>query len=284
MIFGQIYHKILSDVMSFGTVEKNNRTNTLIRMLPEGVSFSLNISDHILPTCGLRRTKPWHSAAEAAWCFLGHDHIRWLQTHLKVWDQFADEKGNLEQAYGARWRHGFADIMEEMPCDQVAIAIERLNADSTDRRIWITSYSPIEDLAKTGQKTVPCPVGFSLAIMGDQLCSTLMIRSSDLYFGLPYDVMRHAFVMSAFAASLGVGLGHMRITLAHPHVYKPQWKNVTEMINNNTVNHPIIKIPVVSIESIAKNPDKYVELVKTICNAIPADRWPDYDPKSEVVK
>lgn len=282
--FGLIYHDILSAVMSHGIVEKNRRTDTHIRMLPEGISFALHLNDNVLPTCGLRKTKPWHAAAEAAWCFMGHDHINWLRQHTKAWDQFAEPDGRLPQAYGARWKFAFSETNDHgIQCDQVAEAVRRLENDMSDRRVWITSYHPVEDLVKTGQKTVPCPVGFSLSIMDGQLCSSLMIRSSDLYFGLPYDVMRHALVMAAFAATLGVGLGHMRVTLAHPHVYRPQWPNVISMLGN-VVKIPYIVMPNWKIDHIVKSPNEYVALVSNRCNIVPAEYWPAYEGKSEVVK
>lgn len=284
--FGLVYRDVLDDVMSRGVVETNHRTNTQIRMLPEGISFALHLNDNVLPTCGLRRTKPWHAAAEAAWCLLGHDHTDWLRKYTKVWDPFCEVVNSsyrLSQAYGARWLHAFSDIMEEIPCNQIDEAMERLGDDSSDRRIWITSYHPVEDLVKTGQKTVPCPVGFSLSVMDGQLCSSLMIRSSDLYYGLPYDVMRHAFLMAAFASTLGIGLGHMRVTLAHPHVYRPQWANVTAMLSQS-VACPRISLPMAAISFLTHNPDEYVELIKRQCDSVPEEYWPSYEGKSEVVK
>lgn len=280
--FATIYHEILSTVMAHGIVEMNKRTNTLIRMLPEGISFAINLNDNTVPTCGLRRTKPWVAAAEAAWCLLGHDHINWLKKYTSTWDQFAEADGKLPQAYGARWLHAFSDLLEEIPCNQIEEAISRLEDDMSDRRIWITTYHPVEDLVKTGQKTVPCPVGFSLSVMDSQLCSSLMIRSSDLYFGLPYDVMRHAFIMSIFANTLGIGVGYMRVTLAHPHIYKPQWDNVVQMLNSDPMT-PRIVMPHAAINAVAKEPDWYVELVKERCLKVPEEYWP-INLKGTVVK
>lgn len=284
--FGLVYRDILTDVMSRGMVEMNRRTNTHIRMLPEGISFALHLNDNVLPTCGLRRTKPWHAAAETAWCLLGHDHTDWLRKYTKVWDPFCDVVDGsykLPQAYGARWLHAFSDIMEEIPCNQIDEAIERLENDDSDRRVWITSYHPVEDLVKTGQKTVPCPVGFSLSVMDGQLCSSLMIRSSDLYFGLPYDVMRHALLMAALASTMGIGLGYMRVTLAHPHIYRTQWGHVNGMLSN-PVSCPKIMMPIAGMEKIVNDPDAYVETVKAVCEAVPEEYWPTYIGKSEVVR
>lgn len=280
--------------------ELNQRTGSRIRALPAGASFVVDLWDRVLPTCGLRRTRPHIAAAEAAWCVLGHAHVDWLRKWTKVWDAFADVtdcakcdgtgrmveeypcaecdgSGKtywLEQAYGNRWR-------VSLGIDQLATAMARLKKDPSDRRVWISSWDPSVDILDLGQKTVPCPVGFTLSVLGDRLNSTLMIRSSDLYMGLPYDVLRHALVMNMVACSLGTGMGHMRVTLAHPHLYERHYDLAANMIGMEPVV-PQIQMPAGwAVGVVYDNPDGYVALVKRLCDAA---LWPPYDPKSEVVR
>lgn len=300
MTFAEIYYGLLRAVLEC-PVSANERTKSRIRELAGGASFGFLLADDVLPTCGLRRTRPRIAAAEAAWCVLGHNHVDWLRRYTKVWDQFADVmdcvpcdgtgttsvgkcanctgSGKtywLEQAYGYRWRHAFG-------VDQLAVGLERLRADPSDRRVWISSWHPGEDILMEGQKTVPCPVGFTLSVTDGRLNSTLMIRSSDLYMGLPYDVMRHALVMRICASSLVRGLGHMRVALAHPHLYEAQWPLAEEMVGNGRVTVPDLKMPGPpwGIDMVYMNPDKYVDLVSKQADAL---EWPAYDPRSEVVR
>lgn len=285
--------------------ELNQRTGQKIRALPGGASFRIDLSPGVLPLIGQRKTFPHVAAAETAWCLLGHYHINWLRQHTQVWDRFADVKdciicegsGKLDsscyegkpngicmncqgsgktywlkQAYGNRWRNAFG-------VDQLAIGLERLRADSSDRRVWISSWDPGEDIRAAGQKTVPCPVGFTLNIMGGKLNSALMIRSSDLYYGLPYDVMRHALVMDACAASLGVKPGIMRVTLAHPHVYERQWSEASQMLAQEPVV-PEISLPGLTVEQVMDTPDGYVAAMKAAAHA---RIWPSFRGQTEVV-
>ncbi len=298
--FWSHYARILRAILEGGIRETNRRTGSVIAMLPEGASFVLDLSDGLLPTCGLRKTRPHIAAAELAWCLRGDNHIDWLRRHTKVWDAFADARdcascggggkddedfqcpncdGSgktywLDQAYGYRWRVKFG-------IDQLATGIERLKIDPSDRRVWISSWDPSEDIIIDAQKkTVPCPVGFTLSVMADKLCSTFMIRSSDLYMGLPYDIYRHAFLMASVAASLNRMTGYMRVVLAHPHIYEQHFENCRRMLEEQPVT-PVLALPYLGVDWITKNADDYVSTVQQLSGIGP---WPTFDPKARVVR
>lgn len=309
MTFAQEYVHLLDGVLRHGFDEKNNRTGVMIKAL-ECYTFHISLGDGVLPTCGIRQTKPHIAAAELAWCLLGHNHIDWLRKHTKVWDPFADvtdcaacdgtgvtefldsytesvqanceECGTsgktywLEQAYGNRWRNTFGR-------DQLAMAIRALRHDSTDRRIWISSWDPATDgLGASGQKTVPCPVGFTLSILNGKLNSTFVIRSSDLYMGLPYDVMRHALLMSAVAAEIGIkSLGIMQVSIAHPHIYQPHFDIAKSLVDGRKLVVPAMHMPKMTTKDIVDDPDGYVGRVRE--EAL-WHTWPPAAIKMDVVR
>jgi thymidylate synthase len=273
-IFAECYRDLISQIMSANIVDVNLRTDTRLKLLPQGHSFSINLSNNVLPTCGLRRTRPHIAAAEAAWCFRGEASLDWLQKHTKVWNVFADDNNDIMEAYGHRWRYAFA-------IDQIQTAITRLLTDPTDRRIWISSYHPTYDLRDTKQKTVPCPVGFTLSVCHDRLNSSYMIRSSDVIMGLPLDVMRHALVMRAIACSMQADLGHMRVCLAHPHIYESHWVAAEEMLKQE-IRIPNIQMPMMSVDDIADYSDQYVNIIRDAVWV--SGNWPDFDPTIRVVK
>ena len=305
--FASIYYMIVSVCLrgAESTEELNRRTGQRIKALPGGASFRIDLSDGILPTPGCRRVYPHVAAAETAWCLLGHNHVDWLRTHTEVWDQFADARdcvecegrGDrqdfsasmdnrytcencrgtgktywLEQAYGWRWRAKFG-------IDQLAVGLQRLRDDPSDRRVWISSWDPGEDIVPQDQKTVPCPVGFTLSVMAGRLNSALMIRSSDLYMGLPYDVMRHCLVMAACAASLEVKPGIARFTLAHPHLYESNWQDASQMLAQKLVA-PKLELPTTPDNVIMADPDKYVNDMRAAASKF---EWPTFRGQSGVV-
>ena len=300
MFNGEVWISNVCFDMEIPIVEKNNRTNSLIRELSGGVSMKINLHDNVLPTCGVRKISPVTAAAENAWCILGHNHIDWLRTHTRVWDQFADVmecrecdgrghgdfadqdcdvcggSGNvywLNQAYGNRWKHTFG-------VDQLIAGLNRLTRDPSDRRVWISSWDPSNDITSDGH-TVPCPVGFTLSITNGRLNSSLMIRSSDIVMGLPHDVMRHTFLMWAVAETLNTNMGYMQITLAHPHVYEKHWEVA------NLMRQQILVIPKFMrvrwpVDRIFATPDAYVHEIRKTTHTW-ATEWPTFRPKMEVV-
>lgn len=274
-IFAEHYRILAANIMHNGYRDVNKRTGAGIKLLPQGHMFSINLGDDILPTCGIRRTRPHIAAAEVAWCLSGVPNVAWLRKHTKVWDAFADDNGNVMEAYGYRWKHSFG-------YDQIQTAIGRLTRDSTDRRVWISSWDPMFDLIDSGQKTVPCPVGFTLSKYAGCLNSTYVIRSSDVFMGLPYDIMRHALLMRAIANSIpDTQMGFMSVMLAHPHIYETHFKLVEEMIGQE-IKVPYLKMPGLNVADITNFPDDYVRLIKD--DFLITDNWPDFDPKVTVVK
>lgn len=277
--FASIYNDLLKETLDLSNTEMNARTGALI-FIGNPQAFTLDLSDNLLPTCGYRKTYPHVAAAEVAWCLLGHNHINWLRKHTHVWDDFATIKKPLGketrvlwEAYGHRWRHAFG-------VDQVSAAVGRLIRDSSDRRVWISSWDPRVDLDLNNRaKTVPCPVGFTLSVVDKKLRSTLMIRSSDLFMGLPYDVMRHALFMSAAAVNIGVMPGLMTVMLAHPHIYETHLTRVTEMLRDDPKS-PGMQMPDWSIDRVMEQPDDYVSRMRAYAEV---QAWPNVY-KAEVVR
>ncbi len=280
--FGQVYQDLLSRLLTFGVEERNQRTGATIRILRGGESFKLGLGGSILPTCGLRKTYPHVAAAELAWCLLGHDHVRWLTGHTKVWDQFAEwdasptrqhNPGHMDAAYGYRWRYKFGR-------DQLQLAINALRKDPSDRRIWISSWDPSEDgLGAPDQKTVPCPVGFTLSIVDGYLDSTFLLRSSDTFMGLPHDVARHAYLMKALACTLKVTPGVMQVSVAHPHLYDKHFALAERCLAMDIIE-PAFGMPYKTIDDIVARPDEYVKLERETAKMV---TWPTYSPKVSVV-
>lgn len=290
--FAKVYHDLLKDLLNDGIDEINRRTGAQIKVMVGGASFKLDLSDWLLPTCGLRKTWPHVSAAELVWCLSGSDNTMWLRRHTKTWDQFTDHadycvkyrdifpedcicyaKWHIGSAYGYRWRERFGR-------DQLQLAINALKADPTDRRIWISSWDPGRDgLGAKDQKTVPCPIGFTFSIVNNKLYSTFVLRSSDVFMGLPYDVMRHSMLMAVVATELGVDLGVMQVTLAHPHLYEAHWDLAAECLKQWVVS-PEITLPHSTIHDVSCAPDAFVHVLKGICAV---REWPTYSPKVAVI-
>lgn len=286
--FQTIYGWLLHDLLN-APIELNVRTGTRVAVIPGGVSFSLDLSDRLVPTCGLRKTFPRVAAAEIAWYISGEQDATWMTQQAPIWDKFVEPLKRLrldalghpysetfqgvKAAYGYRWRNHFER-------DQLREAIDALKRNPSDRRIVISAWDPSEDgLMSEGQKNVPCPAMFTLNVLDGRLHSTMLLRSSDVFVGLPYDVLGHALLMDAIATELEVGLGIMHFTLAHAHLYEVHWALAQECLRQTPVA-PALSMPAWSVSEIEVARDEYVATVARHARRV---EWPKYNPRPEVV-
>jgi thymidylate synthase len=275
--FHDTYRGLLSWVLE-GKVELNDRTRTRVRVGRGGASFSIDLRNGILPTIGCRKTFPRSAAAEVAWFLLGTQSAAFIHTYAPMWDKFVEElqpgRFGVKAAYGYRWRRYFDR-------DQIALVLAALREDSSDRRCYVGAWDPATDgLGASGQKNVPCPVGFSVSILDGELHSALTLRSSDVFVGLPYDIMGHALLMNAFAIELGVATGVLHVTLAHAHLYEHHWDMAVEALAQAPVV-PQLPFPGWTIEQIVQSPDQYVTDFAAVAKLF---EWPEYNPKPFLVE
>lgn len=294
--FPDVYDNLLWRLIRRGTVERNTRTGKEVKALGP-VAFKLDLSEGLLPVPGNRRVFPATAAAETAWYLMGTQDATFMLKHARVvWEKFVEplwkdglgegiptmDQG-VKAAYGYRWRRHFKR-------DQLHLAIETLRRNPSDRRVWISAWDPAEDgLGAEGQLNVPCPVGFSLSILDGRLNSSYHLRSSDVFVGLPYDVMGHAILMDLLATELGfLGPGEMEFTLAHPHIYDVHWEMAHESFHHkkkprvNLLNSgrtdPFFPW---RVDDVVRSADIFVDLYKDEGRKA---EWPEYCPKPEVVQ
>lgn len=260
---GHWYEDLLKQVMNHGVTELNARTGAHVRALPnQVVEIDCGIA---LPTCGLRRVFPHVAAAELAWTLSGKKSIQWLVNYTKMWNNFQEEDGTIEAAYGYRWRTHFKR-------DQLFQAIDALRQDRSSRQVVVLAWDPAEDgLMARKKKNVPCPLGFSINIIGNKLNMGVYVRSSDLVVGLPYDVMHYALLLDAIREELAMTTadwrdlvrGSLMMTLTHAHVYDQHFDLAWRMLDNPP--EPSLTIfPMWRPHSIISQPDDYVAEVKRL--------------------
>lgn len=315
MPFFDVYGALLAWLMA-SPIETNERTGKRVRVGRGGTSFRVDLTDGLLPTIGYRRTYPKSAAAEAAWYVMGTQDAEFIRRHAPLWDKFVEEIevdlashamsscpvpkslqyrtedirtlggevrrvqvgpaffDGVRSAYGYRWRRHFGR-------DQLRLAVEALRANPSDRRVYVSAWDPSEDgLGAVGQKNVPCPASFTFSRQGDELHSSLFLRSSDVFVGLPYDVMGHALLMDAVAHELRIRPGVMHVTLAHAHLYESHWDMTAEALRQNPVL-PKLQLPGWSLSQIERDPEDYVQRYAAEARAC---GWPAYNPKPEVVE
>lgn len=285
--FWHAYQFLLGQLLTCD-VETNERTGARVRVLPGATSFGIDLSTRVLPTAGIRRVYPRVAAAEVAWYISGEQDATWMTKQAPIWDKFVEPLERLsleggfphkvqfegvEAAYGYRWRRHFDR-------DQLKTALQALHDNPSDRRVVICAWDPAQDGNGTqGQKNVPCPAMLTFNVVGGKLHSTMLLRSSDVFVGLPYDVLGHALLMDAIATELGVGLGIAHFTLAHAHLYEAHWGMAEEAIIQQPVVPPMA-MPGWTVYAIEKDRDGYVQAVR---DATALHDWPKFAPRPEVI-
>ena len=273
----EAYRPLLHELHRFGIYETNVRTGVDIRMLYGGHSFKLDLADGRLPVAGNRRYWPKIAAAETAWQFMGTQSPDWiLENAPKMWQDFVED-GKLKTAYGYRWREHFGR-------DQLSLALEELENNPSNRQIYISSWDPATDgLGGPQPKNIPCPVGFSLTRTGDALHCSVFIRSSDVFIGLPYDIMCYSLTLDAIAASIRCFPATMHVTLAHPHYYMPHASMINECLLGEQADWTVDVQPLMpgwTVTMILQDPKGYLDQVLGLAGLVDHS---DYSPVPELV-
>lgn len=289
----EAYRGLLSEIVDHGVEEQNARTRTGIKMLRGGHSFKLDLTSGRLPVAGNRRYYPHVAAAETAWQLMGTrspDFI--LGKAPKLWSKFVED-GKLKTAYGWRWREAFGR-------DQLQLAVDALRDDPTNRQLWVQAWDPRSDgLGGPQPKNIPCPIGFAVSRHRDDLHMSVFVRSSDVFVGLPYDVMCYALTLDCIAASVGCRPASLHFTLAHPHIYEPHWDLTRACLGHEFTGHERYhnkklegassswadgcepNLPGWSIEQVLRDPDGYVDIVRGLSRRVSSSSW---DPTPEVIE
>lgn len=274
------YGRILHELLDSPFTETNARTGVKIKTLPGGISFKINLRCGTLPICGHRKLHPKTAAAEVAWFLSGTKDVTWMAKHAPIWNKFVEDDGKtVNAAYGYRWIKHFGR-------NQITHIISALWADPTNRRIYVSAWDPAQDGFEFPSKNVPCPVGFTISLVGDELHSSLLMRSSDVFVGLPYDVMGHVILMDVIAATLNtdsrfnVHPGSLHVTLAHPHLYECHFEMAQEAVSKQVVFEAPRRVTGWNYEDVVNRPDDFVAAHLEESRKV---RWPEFNPRPEVV-
>lgn len=178
-----------------------------------------------------KRIFPKSIAVETEWFLKGLTSTKWLNTYgVKIWDQWADENGELGPVYGKQLRdfNGFDQLKEV-----VALAKE----DPSSRRLVVNLWNPL-DIDK--MKLPPCHYGFQFVVHNKQIDVVVSMRSLDLFVGAPYDVAMYALILSSFTKELGSNYiaGEVVINAANAHIYEEHCESAATYVGRKKTELP----------------------------------------------
>jgi thymidylate synthase len=214
-----------------------------------GVSFRITNPRNRLLYVPERNTSLGYTIAEAVWYFIGDNKTDWISNYSSFWSDISDDGVTANSAYGARIfkphpRTSMYDTLKVGDNSQWQFVLNELSRDPDSRRAVVHVKSPRDNLDK---KDVPCTLTLQFFIRENKLHMIVNMRSSDLIFGLTYDVPAFTLFQEKLAQELDVGLGsytHMSNSL---HVYKRHFSMCNKILNgksnNKSVWDPMPKMP-----------------------------------------
>ena len=208
----QQYLDLLDRVLSDG-VDRGDRTGTGTRaVFGHQMRFDLAAGFPLLTTKKLHTRSIFH---ELLWFIKGDTNIRYLQENgVSIWDEWADEKGDLGPVYGKQWRHWQTPDGGEV--DQLAELILQLKNNPHSRRHILSAWNPAD---VPNMALPPCHCLFQFYVADGRLSCQLYQRSADIFLGVPFNIASYALLTHMIAHVTGLKVGDFVHTLGDAHLY-----------------------------------------------------------------
>ncbi len=206
------YLDLLREVLEEGTV-KEDRTGTGTRsVFGRQLRFDLREGFPAVTTKKLA----WKTmATELLWFLRGDTNLAFLHQHkVKIWDEWADENGDLGPVYGAQWRSWRG--ADGQVVDQIANVVQQIRQNPDSRRLIVSAWN-VGELEQ--MKLPPCHLLFQFYVAEGRLSCQLYQRSADLFLGVPFNIASYALLTHMIAQICALEVGDFVHTFGDAHVY-----------------------------------------------------------------
>ena len=219
----QQYLDLLEELLERGA-RKSDRTGIgTLSVFGRQMRFSLQESFPLLTTKKLHLKSIIY---ELLWFLRGETNVRWLQERgVTIWDEWADENGELGPVYGYQWRHWRTPEGAEI--DQIAKVIESLREKPESRRHIVSAWNPadVERMALP-----PCHLLFQFYVAEGRPSCQMYQRSADIFLGVPFNIASYALLTLMVAQVTDLELGEFVLTLGDAHLYLNHLEQAREQL------------------------------------------------------
>jgi thymidylate synthase len=175
---------------------------------------------------------------ELLWFLRGDTNVRWLQERgVTIWDEWADEHGELGPVYGHQWRHWPG--REGVEIDQIAKVVEGIRRSPDSRRHIVTAWNPAE---VDRMALPPCHALFQFYVAGGELSCQLYQRSADIFLGVPFNIASYALLTQMVAQVTGLKPGDFVHTLGDAHLYLNHLEQAEEQLSRTPRPFPRMRL------------------------------------------
>ncbi len=223
----QQYHELLKRVLKEGN-KRDDRTGTgTVGVFGHQMRFDLSEGFPLLTTKKLHLKSIIH---ELLWFLSGDTNIKYLKDNgVRIWDEWADENGNLGKVYGYQWRSW--EGVDGKTIDQITQVVDSIKHNPNSRRHIVTAWNPadIETMALP-----PCHTIFQFYVAEGKLSCQLYQRSADIFLGVPFNIASYALLTMMMAQVCDLELGDFVHTFGDAHIYT----NHLEQVNLQLTRTP----------------------------------------------
>ena len=239
------YLDLIQHVVKNG-VEKSDRTGTGTKSV-----FGYQMRFDLSAGFPMITTKKLHTKSiiyVLLWFLNGDTNIDYLKNNgVKIWDDWADENGNLGPVYGFQWRNWNNDNI-----DQISELIETIKTNPDSRRMLISAWNPsvLPDTSKSFSENVrngkaalpPCHAFFQFYVSNNKLSCQLYQRSADIFLGVPFNIASYALLTHMIAHVCNLEVGDFVHTFGDAHIYNNHIDQINLQLSREPRKLPTLKI------------------------------------------
>lgn len=237
----KVYLDLLQKIMDDG-VQKHDRTGTGTKSI-----FGYQMRFDLAKGFPLMTTKKVHMKSiiyELLWFLKGDTNVKWLNENgVTIWDEWADENGDLGPVYGKQWR-AWKGYNGEI-YDQISYVVDQIKNNPDNRRMIVSGWN-VADLQSliAGKKTAPppCHTMFQFYVANNKLSCQLYQRSADTFLGVPFNIASYSLLTMMIAQVTGRELGEFVHTLGDAHIYNNHFEQVKLQLSRTPKPLPTMKI------------------------------------------
>ncbi len=229
------YTDLLNHVLAHGNA-KTDRTGTgTTSVFGYQMRFDLNAGFPLLTTKKVHLKSIIH---ELLWFLQGSTNIAYLKENgVRIWDEWADENGNLGPVYGYQWRNW--PKPDGTHIDQITQVINAIKKTPDSRRLIVSAWN-VADVDQ--MKLPPCHAFFQFYVADGKLSCQLYQRSADIFLGVPFNIASYALLTMMVAQVCGLKLGDFVHTLGDAHIYSNHMEQVQEQLSRAPKSLPQMRI------------------------------------------
>lgn len=231
------YHRLLQLVLDEGKPCEDRTGVGTLSVFGAQSRFSLRESFPVLTTKKLHLRSIIH---ELLWFLKGDTNVKYLHDHgVTIWDEWADENGDLGPVYGAQWRRWENPAPGKPPVDQIARLIEGLKTNPASRRHIVSAWNPpaVPEMALP-----PCHALFQFHVQDGELSCQLYQRSADLFLGVPFNIASYALLTLMVAQVCDLRPGDFVHTFGDLHLYKNHLDQARLQLSRDTRSLPTMRL------------------------------------------